>query len=108
MNLKNAESCKNLIKTWSVEVFAHDKKANIVICGTQLDSMNIDPNQIQAITKNIPHNFYIETSSRSGVGIEELFKVIAEIKADPESHPIHTTEDAPTNKEKKSECCLLI
>lgn len=108
MSLKNAESCKNLIKIWSSEVFAHDKKANIVIVGTQLDSLNIDPNQIQAVTKNIPHNFYIDICSIDGHGIDDLFKIIAEIKADPESHPIHTTEDAPTNTEKKSECCLLI
>lgn len=80
MSLHNSDSMTNLIKVWAKELYTYDKKPNIVICGTHLDSMNIDPIQIQTITQNIPHNFYIETSARSGVGIENSSKLSQKLK----------------------------
>lgn len=108
MSLQNEDSCNNLL-LWAKEIFKFDIKANIIICGTHADKMNIHPDIISNITRNIAHNYYIETSSVSGNGVNELFKVAAEIKANPESHPIHLTDQVPPPKHKKdSQCCLLI
>eukprot|EP00800_Vazella_pourtalesii_P011596 TRINITY_DN278_c3_g1_i1.p1 TRINITY_DN278_c3_g1~~TRINITY_DN278_c3_g1_i1.p1 ORF type:complete len:208 (-),score=13.24 TRINITY_DN278_c3_g1_i1:180-803(-) len=104
-------------KFWVDELNSHEEGCFVYMCGTKLDLVQegiqprcVEHNVVQAFADDIHARKYVDTSSKSGQNIEELFQTIAEDyqmnKGKPKSNNggIVLPEFA-SGDEKRRTCC---
>ncbi|KAI6649106.1 Ras-related protein Rab-24 isoform X1 [Oopsacas minuta] len=103
-------------KFWVDELNSHEEGCFVYLCGTKFDliqegikSRCVDLNVVQNFADDIGARKYVDTSSKSGQNIEELFQAIAEDyqgnKGKPKANNGMTVSAYEGRDEKKRTCC---
>jgi len=100
------------VSYWVGEIMNNEPDCKIFIIGTKYDLLSeyprcVSQEEIQEYVESIGASLYIETSSKTGYNVDELFQQIAEkcLTGTPNSKFKPGGEDKYNNNQKQGGCC---